>query len=398
VRPARPGAYAAVAFLFVAIMVPTTEPTSLYVFWEHSFGFGSITTTLVFATYAVGVIAALLFAGRTSDVDGRRPVLAVCAACSAVSSVLFLVARGLPLLFVGRLVSGVSAGLAAAAATAALVDLAGPGRRFWGGVMPGAVNLLGLGLGPVLGGVLAQVAPHPTTVPFWVHLALLLVAVVVALGLAYRDRADRQGRPVIVHRPAVGLPEAGKGTFAAAALGGFTTFALLGLFTSLVPTFLAEVVHQHHPGVVGATVSLLFGAAVATQLLITRVEPRAAVEFGLMILVAGLGLICAALDIASYGLFLAGTAVAGVATGAAFSGGLSTALSVAGEGERGRVSSLFFLVAYVGLTIPVIAVGIGSTEAGVVPAVITAASVLTAFDVVALGYLRTRARVEAQPA
>jgi len=56
----------------------------------------------------------------------------------------------------------------------------------------------------------------------------------------------------------------------AAALGGFTTFALLGLFTALVPTFLAKVIGQHHPWVIGASVSLLFGVAVLTQLALRR--------------------------------------------------------------------------------------------------------------------------------
>ena len=83
-KPARGWAYAAIGFLFVSVMLATTEPTPLYTFWERSYGFGAIVTTLVFATYAVGVILALLFAGRTSDVDGRRPVLAVCAGCSAL--------------------------------------------------------------------------------------------------------------------------------------------------------------------------------------------------------------------------------------------------------------------------------------------------------------------------
>ncbi|MDQ2815248.1 MAG: hypothetical protein M3Z75_26240 [Actinomycetota bacterium] len=78
-RPERGWAYAAISVLFVSVMMATTEPTPLYAFWERSYGFGPIVTTLVFAAYAVGVIAALLFAGRDSDVDGRRPVLIACA-------------------------------------------------------------------------------------------------------------------------------------------------------------------------------------------------------------------------------------------------------------------------------------------------------------------------------
>ena len=99
-------------------MLATTEPTPLYAFWERSYRFGSIVTTLVLATYAVGVIAALLFAGRDSDIYGRRPVLLACAGLSALSSILFLLANGLPMLFATRLISGLSAGLVSPTATA----------------------------------------------------------------------------------------------------------------------------------------------------------------------------------------------------------------------------------------------------------------------------------------
>ncbi len=389
--PERGRAYAAISVLFVAVMTATTEPTPLYAFWERSYGFGPITTTLVFATYAVGVIAALLFAGRDSDVDGRRPVLLACAGLSALSSVLFLLANGVPMLFAARLISGFSAGLAAAAATAALVDLAGT-SPLWSRVVPGAVNLLGLGIGPVLGGALAESAAQPTRLPFEVHLGVLAVSVVLGLGFAYRDRPVRTAPVMIVSRPSLGLPDTGRGTFIAAALGGLTTFALLGLFTALVPTFLAKVIGQHHPWVIGASVSLLFGVAVLTQLSIRGLRARLAIELGLAVLIAGLGVLAASLDIASYPLFLVGTVISGLAVGAAFSGGLATALSVAGDGERGRVSSLFFLITYVGLTIPVIGAGFGVAHVGILSTFIVVGAVLAVFDLGALTYLRTRSR------
>ena len=375
--------------LFVSVMVATTEPTPLYAFWERSYRFGSFVTTLVFATYAVGVIAALLFAGRDSDVDGRRPVLLACVCLSALSSIVFLLADGLPMLFAARLISGLSAGLVSPTATATLVDLAGTGP-LWSKVVPGAVNLLGLGLGPALGGALAESAAHPTRLPFEVHLGVLTVAVIGALGLAYRDRRVRTSPVMIVSRPSLGLPGAGRGTFVAAALGGFTTFALLGLFTSLVPTFLEKVIGQHHPWVIGASVSLLFGTAVLTQLALRGRPAGVAIELGLAVLIAGLAVLAASLDVASYPLFLAGTVICGSAVGAAFSGGLATALNVAAPTERGRVSSLFYLIAYIGITIPVIGAGIGVAEAGILPTFIIVGTVLAAFDLAALTYLRRR--------
>jgi MFS family permease len=389
IRPERGWAYAAIGVLFVSVMIATTEPTPLYAFWERSYGFGPIVTTLVFATYAVGVIAALLFAGRDSDVDGRRPVLLACVGLSALSSVLFLLANGLPLLFVARLISGFSAGLVSPTATATLVDLAGT-APLWSRVVPGAVNLLGLGLGPILSGVLAESAAHPTRLPFEVHLGVLAVTVILGLGLAYRDRQVRTSPVMIVSRPSLGLPGTGRGTFVAAALAGLTAFALLGLFTALVPTFLEKVIDQHHPWVIGVSVSLLFGAAVLTQLSIRGLRARAAIELGLAVLIVGLAVLTASLDVASYPLFIVGTVISGVAVGAAFSGGLATALSVAGDSERGRVSSLFYLIAYVGITIPVIGAGIGVAEAGILSTFIVVGAVLAVFDLAALIYLRRR--------
>jgi hypothetical protein len=75
--------------------------------------------------------------------------------------------------------------------------------------------------------------------------------------------------------------------------------------------------------------------------------------------------------------------------------GLATALSVAGEGERGRVSSLFYLITYVGPTIPVIGAGLGVAEASILATFIVVSAVLAAFDLAALSYLRRRDRLEA---
>ena len=387
--PERRLAYAGVSLLFITVMLATTVPTPLYAFWERDYGFGPLVTTLVFATYAVGVSVVLLFAGRDSDIDGRRPVLLACAALSALSSVLFLVADGLAMLFAARMISGFSAGVATAAATAALVDLAG-NARLWSRVAPGAVNLLGLGIGPVLAGLLAETGSEPTRLPFEVALGLLIVSVVIGLGLAYRDRVVRTGPVMIVSRPSLGLPRSGRGTFTAAAIGGFTTFTLLGLFSALVPTFLEKIIGQHHPWVIGANVSLVFGVAVVTQLAFSGRPARQTIESGLALLIVSLAVLTVSLAVASYPLFLVGTVMSGIAIGAAFSGGLATALSVAAEGERGRVSSLFYLIAYVGVTIPVISAGVGVAEFSILSTFIVVGGVLAAFDLGALVYLRRR--------
>jgi MFS family permease len=64
--------------------------------------------TVIFATYAAGVLIALLAFGALSDRIGRRPVLAAGLGLAVVSTAVFLRAGDLVLLFVGRLLSGLA--------------------------------------------------------------------------------------------------------------------------------------------------------------------------------------------------------------------------------------------------------------------------------------------------
>src|SRR4051812_14764213 len=109
-----------VAYAFLITMVGTTLPTPLYPLFEQRYSFGELTVTVIFAVYAFGVIAGLLSFGNLSDEIGRKPVLLLGLAFSAISALLFLFAgSSLVPIYAGRVVSGLSAGLFTGAATAA---------------------------------------------------------------------------------------------------------------------------------------------------------------------------------------------------------------------------------------------------------------------------------------
>src|SRR5690349_21761648 len=74
-RLAGAGAFWLVALAFLVVLVGPTMPTPLYVIYQAKWGFSATTLTLVFATYAAGVLTSLLLFGRLSDEVGRRSVL-----------------------------------------------------------------------------------------------------------------------------------------------------------------------------------------------------------------------------------------------------------------------------------------------------------------------------------
>ncbi len=377
----RPVAFWLVAFVLTATMLGTTLPTPLYVIYQSQWHFSSGIVTVIFASYAAGVLGALLLAGRSSDQVGRRPVLAAALAFSAVSTVVFILAPGLGWLFVGRILSGLSAGLVTGTATAALTETYEGSSSRRASMVATAANMGGLGLGPLVAGLFAQYGPSPTVLVFEVYLGVLAVAVI---GLTAVPETVSARRKLDLRFTGLGIPVAGRSEFIAAGVAGFAAFALLGLFTALAPSFLGVILHQHSHAVGGAVVFAIFGTAVLAQLVLGRFPSRPVIGAGLGAFLVALALIVAALSEASMALFLAGTIVGGVAVGAVFIGSLSTANRLAPVEVRGRVVSTYFVFAYVGLTIPVIGVGIGSEYFGDFRAVLVCSIVLAVLCVVSM--------------
>ncbi|MFD0331352.1 MFS transporter [Streptacidiphilus monticola] len=194
---------AAAAGAFAVVMVGTTLPTPLYGLYRQAWGFSELTVTVVFAVYALGVMTVLTFLGDLSDVVGRRRATLLGLSLAAVSSAIFLAADGLPMLMAGRLCSGFSAGLFTGAATAYVLELAPPGAHDRAAFVATAANMGGLGLGPVLGGLLAQYAPWPLRLPYLVHLLLTLAATAVTWRLPETVTEAKPWRASHVRFPAL---------------------------------------------------------------------------------------------------------------------------------------------------------------------------------------------------
>src|SRR4051795_6650901 len=125
-------AYAHVAAVIGLALFASGTPSPLYGTYRELWGFSPAVLTLVYATYAFGVLTTLVLAGRLSDEGGRRPVLLVALTALMGTTVVFMVADSVVWLFVARAVQGLATGLALGAASAALLDL--PPRRDPAGV------------------------------------------------------------------------------------------------------------------------------------------------------------------------------------------------------------------------------------------------------------------------
>ena len=162
-RPGVPGrvAFWLLAFVFAATMLGTTLPTPLYDIYQAQWHFSAAIVTVTFAVYAAGVLLTLLLTGRTSDQAGRKPVLAAALGCSALSTVVFILAPNVGVLMAGRILSGFSAGLMTGTATATLTELIPASASRRASLVATAANMGGLGLGPLIAGLFASTIRIP---------------------------------------------------------------------------------------------------------------------------------------------------------------------------------------------------------------------------------------------
>jgi MFS family permease len=352
--------------------------------------------TLVYATYAFGVLTSLLLAGRVSDEVGRRPVLLVALGALVLTTVLFMLADSVVWLFVARGLQGLATGLALAAASAALLDLHAHRDTAGVGLTNGVVSAGGMGLGVLVSASLVELAPAPRVLPY----VLLFVLFAIALVGAWRmpePVVSRSRLRLTPQRPSV--PPAVRRPFFLASLGVISSWSIGGLFLALGPQLSATLFDTGNHLVTGLSIFVLAGTGSLGQLVFGRTAPWFGAAAGSVALAAGLLVIVLAAATDSSALLLVGAVIGGTGFGVAFLGALRALSAAIPDEHRAEVMSAFYVVAYASLSLPAIAAGVLVTPLGLQStfelfgSVIAGLALLVAFEA-----WRTRPRDEAVPA
>lgn len=176
---APPARKAALAFIFITVLIDVLAFGLIIPVLPHLIqGFAGGSTTL--AAYWVGifgtVFAAIQFVtapvqGALSDRYGRRPVILLSCLGLGLDFILMAVANSLPLLFLGRVISGITSA-SFTTANAYVADVTEPAQRAKSFGLLGAAFGTGFILGPLLGGWLGGI---DLRLPFWFAAGLALL-------------------------------------------------------------------------------------------------------------------------------------------------------------------------------------------------------------------------------
>ena len=158
--------------LGIGIIIPVLP------FYVESFGASAFIVTLLFATFSLFSFFSAPLLGALSDRIGRRPVLIVSIASTAIGWLVFAAATNIYWLFFGRIIDGLAAGNFPIAQSY-LLDIAKTDKERTTNLgLIGAIFGIGLIIGPLLGGVLSQIS---LSFPFWFVGGLALFNMIMAL-------------------------------------------------------------------------------------------------------------------------------------------------------------------------------------------------------------------------
>lgn len=333
-------------------------PAPLYGMYEAQWHLSPLSTTVVFAVYAVAALGAVLVSGRISDVVGRKPVLLGALAAMIVGLGVFLVADNMAMLLVARTIHGAAVGSIVVAGAAALLDLR-PAHGVRSGQLSGVSFNIGLTIAILGSSLLAQYAPHPLRTPYAV---VAVVCAVVGIGLiALREpHLARTRGPIRIARPSV--PKEIRGDFWFSALGVIASWSVLGVLLSLYPSLAAQQSHIHNLVFGGAVVGTTAFSAALAQLSATRIPARLAAIIGDVGMAVALIVTIPVLATHSWPLVLAAAALLGATFGLSFGGSLRHLSNVVPADRRGETMSAYYLLAYTAMAVPTIMAGWAATR------------------------------------
>ena len=265
-------------------------------------------------------------------------------------------------MFGARALQGLAAGLITGAAAAALHDLRPHGRAAT--LLSSVAPTGGQALGAVAASVLAQYAPAPSRLIWWLLLGVFGASLLAVLSI--REPGTRRPHALASLRPRVSVPRPARGAFATALPCLVGLWALGGFYLSLGPSLAAQLLHSRNLLWGGMLIFMLSGLGAAASGALAKVGPARVMLAGCLAVTAGALVTFAAIETSTPWVLFLGTAIAGLGFGPGFLGAYRSTATVpmVTPGQRAGLITAIYIVSYVATAVPAVIGGITTSLYG----------------------------------
>ncbi|MDT0462176.1 MFS transporter [Streptomyces gibsoniae] len=349
-------AFAGSAAVFAALYLAAGAPTPLLVVFEQQWHFPAWVLTVAFASYSLGLLAALLVTGSLSDHIGRRPVLVTSLLVELGAMLMFVFAPDIGWVIAARTIQGIATGAATSAFSASVLEHAPERHKRLGTIITSIAPAGGLGLGALLTGTAIQFTGHATVIVFTALAAIMVIGTAVAAFSAETvTKLPGAARTLV---PRVSVPRAARREFMASIPVHMAAWILAGLFMGLVPTILRDLLGLHSGLLNGATAFVEPAAAAVAGLFLGRLTARRTIFVGTAGVLLGTAVIEAGVAAGMLSLLWVGGIIGGIGFGASFSGAVRSVAPLVRPHERAGLFASVYLVAYLSFGVPAIIAGL----------------------------------------
>lgn len=321
--------------------------------------YSELTVNMFLGVYVLGLAPALLVAGALSDRHGRRPLMFVGVLTAiAASASLALGEFGPAAIYVGRLLSGITVGIAMAVGTSWMKELSSTAYeptvdRAAGARRASLAFTLGSATGALVAGGIAQLTAFGEELPFIVHIALTLPFVWLVLRAPETATNGGERGPLLAQ---LRIPAAGHKRFRRVVLVAAPwIFAAAGLAYGYLPVLLSDETGDWGLAYATALTVIALGVASLVQPIAKRLDSVSSARglvSALGTIAAGLVVLTAAVGMRSLALGVVASVVLGAGMGIALVSGLLEVQRIATPRDLAGLTGVFYAVAYAGFLVP----------------------------------------------
>lgn len=371
----------------------TALASPLYPLYQAHWGLQPSHITGIYVAYMFGALASLLFLGRLSDRFGFLPVLRYGLMLVTAGVLLSALAWSVASFVASRVAIGIASGMITTSASLGLTQLNRSGNVMRASAMTSFAMALGFGLGPLVGGLVAQWVPWPLVTAYVPNLALGALAIYALHQVQVAPPALAAApAPFALHDwlPRITLPlPVLRRPFLIACLGAFSTFGIFGLYASLAPSFMGQMLPWHGPAVSGVSIAMILFLSAGFQWLARPVHTKTCAIWGLGLLAGGNLLLIATTYTNGPALFALSVFTTAAGHGLMNLAGIAIVNKVARPDNRAGLLSTYLVIGYLGTIVPILGVGWLSDYLGLSVAIVVFCVLMAAFTS-ALAWLAQR--------
>lgn len=263
----------------------TALASPLYPLYQDRWDLNASHITQLYVAYMAAGLTGLLFLGRLSDMKGFMPVLRTGLILVTSGVTLSAFAWDVGSFLFSRIMIGMASSMIVTSASIGLGQFNRGGDVQRAAATTSLMLAFGFGLGPVVGGLIAQWIPNPLFSSYLPSMVLGILAIYALFQI--RPIASKQPVPQKnswrTWMPRLTLPATHlRRPYLIGCLSACCAFAMFSLFASLAPSFMAQMVPWHGPATSGLSIGIILFLSSGFQLLIRRWPAKRSVIVGLL--------------------------------------------------------------------------------------------------------------------